>query len=92
MNIQDIYTKLSPTGWGFFLAVLSTMAHADMNDCMKLSNLTEKNYCMATYSGSALFCDKIPVYERRQQCMRMVIQKQREATYSTRPKEEKKEQ
>jgi hypothetical protein len=45
---------------------------------------------MASYSGSAAFCDKIKGYEYRTQCMRMVVVKQREATYQT-PKPPKKE-
>ena len=71
----------------------TTTAHADMNDCMRTSNQDDKNYCMATYSGSGSFCDKIKGYERRTQCMRMVIAKQRQAQYSTVPpkEEEKKE-
>jgi hypothetical protein len=45
---------------------------------------------MASYSGSAAFCDKIKSYESRTQCMRMVIAKQRESAYQT-PKQPKKE-
>ena len=59
-----------------------------MNDCVKMPSQDDKNYCMATYSGSASFCDKIKGYERRTQCMRMVIAKQRESAYSTVPKKE----
>jgi len=46
---------------------------------------------MASYSGSAGFCDKIKSYEFRTQCMRMVIAKQRQVQYGISPKEEKKE-
>jgi hypothetical protein len=61
-----------------------------MNDCAKTTDISEKNYCMAKYSGSATFCDKIKSYELRTQCMRMVVMKQREVQYSTvKPKEEK---
>jgi len=75
------------------LFLLSTSAHADMNDCQKMPNQDEKNYCMASYSGSALFCDRIKGYERRTQCTRIVVQKQRQAQYGipAPPKEEKKE-
>ena len=46
---------------------------------------------MASYSGSAAFCDKIKSYESRTQCMRMVITRQREAAYQT-PQPPKKEE
>ena len=65
------------------------LVYADMNDCMKLNDPTEKNYCMATYSGSAAFCDKIKSYERRTQCMRMVIEKQRQVQYGITKQKEK---
>jgi hypothetical protein len=90
MNSKAIHKILSPTGWGFFLAVCSTFAHADMSECMNMQNQDKKNMCMASYSGSSTFCEKIRNYEDRTQCMRMVIAKQRTAQYSTiRPKEEK---
>jgi hypothetical protein len=71
------------------LLFLCTSAHADMNDCAKSTDISEKNYCMATYSGSASFCDKVKGYERRAQCMRMVVIKQREIQYGTKLKQEK---
>jgi len=71
-----------------FLLLLTTSAYADMNDCVRKTTQDDKNYCMASYSGSAAFCDKIKGYERRTQCMRMVIAKQRESAYSTMPKKE----
>ena len=46
---------------------------------------------MASYSGSAAFCDKIKSYESRSQCMRMVVAKQRQAAYQT-PQLPKKEE
>jgi hypothetical protein len=72
-----------------FLFLLTTSAYADMSECSKTNVQDDKNYCMAKYAGSATFCDKIKGYERRTQCMRMVIAKQREAQYSTirKPKE-----
>jgi hypothetical protein len=69
--------------WILLWFLMSSTAHADMNDCVREANKDRKNYCMATYSGSAAFCDKITSYEYRTQCMRMVIAKQREATYQT---------
>lgn len=61
---------------------------SDMSECAKLSVQDEKNYCMAKYAGSATFCDKIKSFEKRSQCMRMVIAKQREIQYGTnKPKE-----
>lgn len=69
--------------WRLLWVLLPTVAQADMNDCVREPNPDKKNYCMATYSGSAAFCDKIKIYEYRTQCMRMVIAKQREATYQT---------
>ena len=80
ITIQDIK---KPLLWGFFLVIIlmSTKAYSDMNDCMKLNDQNDKNYCMAEYSGSGSFCDKIKGYERRTQCMRMVIAKQRQLQY-----------
>ena len=73
------------------LFLLSTNAYADMSECMNMPHQDKKNYCMASYSGSAGFCDKIKSYEHRTQCMRMVIAKQRQVQYGISPKEEKKE-
>ena len=50
-----------------------------MDQCMMMKNQNEKNYCMAKYSGSAAFCDRITTYEKRYDCVRMVIRKQRES-------------
>ena len=55
----------------------SAGAQAEMGDCLKIKNKDDKNYCMATYSGSGTYCDKIASFERRQDCMRKVIAKQR---------------
>ena len=38
---------------------------------------------MASYSGSATFCDKIKNFGDRTHCMRMVIAKQRTSQYGT---------
>jgi len=78
--------------WQLFgVLLLPVVAHADMNDCQKITEPDRKNYCLATYSGSAAFCDRIKSYEYRTQCMRMVIARQREATYQT-PRPPKKEE
>ena len=62
------------------LALFPLLAQAEgMDACMMMKNPNEKNYCMAKYSGSAAFCDKIVSYEKRYDCMRMVIRKQRES-------------
>jgi len=58
---------------------LTVSTHADMNECVKKENQDDKNYCLASYAGSATFCDKIKNYGRRYDCMRMVIAKQRSA-------------
>ena len=71
------------------LFLLLTSAYADMNECSKTNVQDDKNYCMAKYSGSAAFCDKIKGYERRTQCMRMVVDIQRKAQYGIPPKEQK---
>lgn len=71
-----------------FLFLFSISAYADMNDCVKLTDQNEKNYCMASYSGSAAFCDKIKSYERRTQCVRMVIEKQRQIQYGIKKQKE----
>jgi hypothetical protein len=77
--------------WRYLLVLLPVVAHADMSECMNIADQNKKNYCMASYSGSAAFCDKITSYEYRTQCMRMVVAKQREATYQT-PKPPSKEE
>ena len=63
----------------FFWLLISSSAHAagDINDCNKLAKKDDKNYCFAVYSGSGTYCDKITGYERRRDCMRKVIEKQR---------------
>jgi hypothetical protein len=74
------------------LFLLTPFAYADMNDCVRLVNQDDKNYCMATYSGSSTFCEQLKSFERRMQCTRMVIAKQRESAYSTTPKKEEKKE
>jgi hypothetical protein len=76
--------------WRYLWMFMPVMAHADMSECMNIADQNKKNYCMASYSGSAAFCDKITSYEYRTHCMRMVIAKQRESAYQT-PKQPKKE-
>lgn len=76
--------------WPLLWILLPVVAHADMSECMNIADQNKKNYCMASYSGSAAFCDKIKGYEYRTQCMRMVVTKQRAATYQT-PKPPQKE-
>ena len=77
--------------WRLLWVLFPVVAHADMSDCVKESNPDKKNYCMASYSGSAAFCDKIKSFESRTQCMRMVIARQRESAYQV-PKPPKKEE
>ena len=77
--------------WILLWFLIPGTAHADMSECVNISDQNKKNYCMASYSGSAAFCDKISSYEYRTQCMRMVIAKQREAAYQT-PRPPKKEE
>jgi hypothetical protein len=60
-----------------------------MNDCAKMTNQDDKNYCMATYSGSSTFCEKLKSFERRSQCMRMVVAKQRQMQYGITKQKEK---
>jgi hypothetical protein len=61
------------------LALFPLFVHAKgLDSCLRIVNQNEKNLCMAAYSGSALFCDRITSYEKRQECMRVVIRKQRE--------------
>lgn len=74
------------------LLLISTNAYSDMNDCAKITNLDDKNYCMATYSGSSTFCEKLKSFERKTQCMRMVVAFQRKAQYSTIKQKEKQEE
>jgi hypothetical protein len=59
--------------------MLSTVATAaDVSECNMKKTADDKWECMAGYSGSALFCDRIKNWERRQHCVRAVIRKQRE--------------
>ena len=76
--------------WRYLWVLVPVVAHADMSECINIADQNKKNYCMASYSGSAAFCDKIKGYEYRTQCMRMVVVKQRESTYQT-PKPPSKE-
>jgi len=73
MDPDDMKIKLAS------LCVLfaTTSLHAEMSDCLKIRNKDDKNYCMAVYSGSGTYCDKIASFERRNDCMRKVIEKQR---------------
>ena len=64
----------------FLLLLFPLFAQAEgMDQCTMMKNQNEKNYCMAKYSGSAAFCDRITTYEKRYDCVRMVIRKQRES-------------
>ena len=65
----------------FLLLILSSTVHSDMNDCAKVTNQDEKYMCMAGYSGSGLFCDRIKNFELRTHCTRIVIEKQRQMQY-----------
>lgn len=58
-------------------ATISTVSYADMSECMMKKAADDKWDCMASYSGSGTFCDKISNWERRQFCTRRVIEKQR---------------
>ena len=51
---------------------------ADISECNLKKTADDRAECMASYSGSALFCDKIQSWERRQHCVRSVIRKQRQ--------------
>jgi len=65
------------------LLFISRSVNSDMSECMNIQNQDKKNYCMASYSGSATFCDKIKNFGDRTHCMRMVIAKQRTSQYGT---------
>jgi len=60
------------------LATISTVCWADMSECANKKTLDERNYCMARYSGSATFCDRITNYAPRTECYTMVVRKQRD--------------
>ena len=75
------------------LALLPVAAHADLSQCLTMQNPDQKYMCMATYSGSSTFCEKIQHFGDRTQCMRMVVAAQRRNVYQTpkpTPKEETK--
>ena len=74
------------------LLFIPVQSYSDMSECMNIPNQDKKNFCMASYSGSSTFCEKIKNFENRTHCMRIVVSKQRIMQYSTvKPKEEKKE-
>jgi hypothetical protein len=75
----------------WLLALLPVAAHADLSTCMNIADQNKKNYCMATYSGSSTFCEKIQHFGDRTQCMRMVVAAQRRNVYQT-PKPPSKEE
>ena len=55
-----------------------TAEAADISECNMKKTEDDRAECMAGYSGSAAFCDKIRNWERRQHCVRLVIRKQRQ--------------
>ena len=63
-----------------FITVLLTVGAeaADISECNMKKTEDDRAECMAGYSGSAAFCDKIRNWERRQHCVRAVIRKQRQ--------------
>lgn len=61
------------------LVLSNTPARADMSQCLMIKDENKKNLCMANYSGSTAFCDKIVGYEKRMECQSMVVKKQRES-------------
>jgi thioredoxin-related protein len=73
------------------LFFVSVSVNSDMNQCSKTTNQDDKNYCLATYSGSSMFCEKLKSFERRTQCMRMVVAKQRQMQYGVTKQKEKQE-
>ena len=61
------------------LTAFTTIAQAaDISECNMKKTEDDRAECMAGYSGSAAFCDKIKNWERRQHCVRLVIRKQRQ--------------
>ena len=58
--------------------VIEPALSADISECNMKKTEDDRAECMAGYSGSALFCDKIKNWERRSHCVRLVIRKQRQ--------------
>jgi len=58
--------------------VIEPALSADISECNMKKTEDDRLECMASYSGSAAFCDKIRNWERRQHCVRGVIRKQRQ--------------
>jgi hypothetical protein len=58
--------------------VIQRVYSADISECNMKKTEDDRLECMASYSGSAAFCDKIRSWERRQHCVRGVIRKQRQ--------------
>jgi hypothetical protein len=69
--------------WRLLWVFVPVAAHADLSTCMNIADQNKKNYCMATYSGSSTFCEKIQHFGDRIQCMRMVVAAQRRNVYQT---------
>ena len=45
--------------WPLLWVFVPVVAHADMSECVNIADQNKKNYCMASYSGSAAFCDTV---------------------------------
>lgn len=57
--------------------LISFNSYADMTECLKMTDKSDKNYCLAIAAGSSTFCEKVEGYERRMDCIRKVVAKQR---------------
>lgn len=70
--VNSLFLALAITVFGI------TAEAADISECNLKKTHDDRAECMAAYSGSAAFCDKIQSWERRQHCVRGVIRKQRQ--------------
>jgi hypothetical protein len=69
--------------WRLLWVFVPVAAHADLSQCLTMQRPDQKYMCMATYSGSSTFCEKIRHFGDRTQCMRMVVAAQRRNVYQT---------
>ena len=78
MNGEYTLTRLQLLVAMTVLTLSTVAAAADISECNMKKTADDRWECMASYSGSAAFCDRISNWERRQHCVRGVIRKQRQ--------------
>jgi len=64
-----------------FLVSSSVAFAEDLSSCTLKKLADEMNYCKASFSGSATFCDMIKNGEKKRECYFMVVKIQRNNAY-----------